>query len=72
MGDTHYDGCWQHHKDCAVAMATAALARNVALVGLLREVEWVWGECPICFRNKPTHAPDCKLAAALAKEGNDD
>ena len=56
--------------------AEALRTRNAALVEALRAVEWVgllMGDhtcemCPQCWSHKQGgHAPDCPLAAALAK-----
>ena len=57
----------------ADAEANARLwAAAPALLAVVEAVEWAGGsfvdECPSCIRLKPTHAPDCQLAAALRLE----
>ncbi len=45
---------------------------------VLRELEWkgdYWADgkrsCPVCHEHRPCHAPDCRLAAALAEAAED-
>jgi DNA repair exonuclease SbcCD ATPase subunit len=63
----------QYHRE-----ADAARAENARLREVLREVEWMgteymtdgevreWDICPLCRCEAPSHAPDCRLAAALS------
>lgn len=63
--------CFDRETAEIIAAAPRDAARLAAALAVLREVEWVEASmspslvCSSCHGDKPTHAPDCKIAALL-------
>ena len=68
----------RHQEDCLVPVMAEIIAekdrwkaRYEDAVNLLRRQEWMGGHigyCWACLGDKPVHAPNCYLAAAIRSE----